>query len=176
MSRGLGKIEKAVLKAACRCYFAKDLILDGGKEYKYLGGVRMISPDTKKYFRGISIGHKQHRMLLNDEKLIDLKEVHHFFKMKFGKRSRLYEDLIHHGLEKASDSIKVAEETARTYCEFMGIKQAEKKLSLKQEASYQRALKSLKKKGYFLDGNFGYAPNRFVIINEKKIRPIKPTV
>ena len=171
MSRGLGKVEKAVLKACCQCFFAKAT----GKQYVYPGGARLLHPGNKAYIRGISIGQRQHRMLLHDEneKMIDLKEVHFFFKRKHGTLDPQSQAVVDYGMKEKGQSLEQAKETARASCSLMGIK-ADERLSPAQEASYQRSVSSLKKKGYLLDANFGYAPGRFVKINEKKIKPVRP--
>ncbi|MBA7545979.1 hypothetical protein ES705_38361 [subsurface metagenome] len=169
MSRGLGKVEKAVLKACCQCFFARAT----GKQYEYPGGARLLHPENKAYIRGISIGQKQHRMLLHDEKMIDLKEVHFFFKSKHGSLNPQYQSSIDFAMKEKGASFEQAKEIAKMGCGLMGI-QTDEKLSPAQEAAYQRSVSSLKKKGYLLDANLGYAPGRFVKINEKKIKPVRP--
>ena len=169
MSRGMGKTEKAVLKACCQCFFAKDI----GKQYTYPGGARLVHPESKAYIRGISIGQKQNRMFLPDEKMIDLKEVHFYFKKKFGTTDEEYQAVVDLSIKEKNLSLEEAREIADVYYEAMGMRVNEK-VSPAQEASYQRAVGSLRKKGYLVDANFGYAPGRFVKINEKKIKPVRP--
>ncbi len=173
MSRGLGKTEKAALKACCQCFFAKDI----GKQYGYPGGARFVHPESKAYTRGISIGQKQNRMTISDEKMIDLKEVHFYFKKKFGTPDELSQAIIDYGMKEQNQSYEQARETAEASYGLMGQIMGQKtefRISPAQEASYQRAVASLRKKGYLVDANFGYAPNRFVKINEKKIKPVRP--
>jgi hypothetical protein len=164
MSRGLGKIEKEVLRACVCCLFKKDEIKEGTENaFIYASGIRFI--ENGEYFRGISMGREQRRTRIEDEKIIDLKEVHHVYREKFGEYSQkpLF-DFIEMPIEKQQEFFNMLS--------GLGITTNKKILSNSQEASYQRAVKSLFRKEYLKKPD--YWPYRFVVINEKKIKPIRP--
>lgn len=136
MSRGLGNIEKQVLRLCVKCLFMKEKIIKdktppGG--YVYPGGKRFLHPVTGEYIRGISIGRYSEKGRLEDENLIDLKEVHHHYIEK-------------HGIDIPVEKLGMKAILTGRF-KF-------KEISPAQEASYQRALGSLKRKGYIIAGQF----------------------
>lgn len=160
MGRGLGKIEREVLRCCVQCLFISDTIKDG-KTYKYPGGTRFREKGGQ-YQRIVSIGSPSPiRWFLRDEEIIDLKEVHYVYKQRFGKTKGL-SGILQDSTIYAIDEI----------LPMVGIRIDLKILTRSQEVSYQRAVKSLLRKEYlkFTEGH----TRRFVTINRDKIKPIKP--